>query len=629
MALDERLIDAIKYDNVAIFIEFLKVRDNIVIDENIVFYCCKENLWNICEYIIGNFKINLDSVDELGNTFLIYAFMSNKIEFATMLLDYGFKNISKRNNEGYNCMNYIYDTSKLNHLLIQRILIKDKKNDNDDKFVVYDASIMENQTNSIIVHGGFGKISFDHKNNFMIKESLSNREGISIDLLKEALFLRIINSINSKMAVQLKGICIKDNKINLILEHLEYNLYNVFEIYRNIDINSKRMYFKIIYKTLFEIIDKLNNMGFIHRDLKPENIMIDEYGNIRLIDFGLCEFLGVGSKKFTSLVGTHEYNSPDNGYINLLRTNNSQSKLNNQRENYTSDIFSLGVLIIYSLLHKEISLFEDSGKIYQFTHNRKHKNGVYFCDMTPVLQQDLNIINSFSPYLLDLLLCMFDCNSSTRYSAKDCLKHKFFADITDNNGKISDEYIHNKKISITDNDFYSCEDIILKRHELKYGEEIYDFYMDCKIPKTNVNADELREIYYKRGEFLHKYNDDIFNTNICLTSISTDILDDVFDIFYNDNQINRKIDTSIDAIVKLLNFNYIPISIKSIVEFYTVKLREMNIITSTVILINSLLYETFFNLSLSIRDEDITVRDIMNKTIGEISVEYNLIIPFI
>lgn len=47
----------------------------------------------------------------------------------------------------------------------------------------------------------------------------------------------------------------------------------------------------------------------IYRDLKPENILLDEYGHIKLTDFGLSKFLV--NDKAHSMCGTPEYLAPE------------------------------------------------------------------------------------------------------------------------------------------------------------------------------------------------------------------------------------------------------------------------------------------------------------------------------
>ena len=33
----------------------------------------------------------------------------------------------------------------------------------------------------------------------------------------------------------------------------------------------------------------LHDLGYIYRDLKPENILLDQYGHLKLTDFGLSK----------------------------------------------------------------------------------------------------------------------------------------------------------------------------------------------------------------------------------------------------------------------------------------------------------------------------------------------------
>lgn len=45
------------------------------------------------------------------------------------------------------------------------------------------------------------------------------------------------------------------------------------------------------------IVDKLHRKGMLHRDLKPRNIMIDEYGQVKLLDLGLATMLEAEIKR--------------------------------------------------------------------------------------------------------------------------------------------------------------------------------------------------------------------------------------------------------------------------------------------------------------------------------------------
>ncbi len=80
-------------------------------------------------------------------------------------------------------------------------------------------------------------------------------------------------------------------------------------------------------------------MSMVHRDLKPENVLVDESGQVKLVDFGTVQVAGVeeiaGSVEESYPVGSADYMAPE--YL-LGQTGQSRS-----------DIFSLGV-IVYEML---------------------------------------------------------------------------------------------------------------------------------------------------------------------------------------------------------------------------------------------------------------------------------------
>jgi len=75
-----------------------------------------------------------------------------------------------------------------------------------------------------------------------------------------------------------------------------------------------------------------------HRDIKPENIMIEENGNVKIIDFGIALLEGarrVTWRGLSSTVGTPDYMSPE--------------QLKGERGTAASDIYAVGVML-YEML---------------------------------------------------------------------------------------------------------------------------------------------------------------------------------------------------------------------------------------------------------------------------------------
>ncbi len=78
--------------------------------------------------------------------------------------------------------------------------------------------------------------------------------------------------------------------------------------------------------------------GIFHRDIKPENIMVEDDGNIKLIDFGVALLEGarrVTWRGLTGTVGTPDYMSPE--------------QIKGERGAASSDVYATGV-ILYEML---------------------------------------------------------------------------------------------------------------------------------------------------------------------------------------------------------------------------------------------------------------------------------------
>jgi len=74
--------------------------------------------------------------------------------------------------------------------------------------------------------------------------------------------------------------------------------------------------------------------GIVHRDLKPENVMIDDHGNVKIMDFGIARSMEVATRLTGSMVGTPAYMAPE--------------QVTGKSVDYRTDVYSVG-LILYEI----------------------------------------------------------------------------------------------------------------------------------------------------------------------------------------------------------------------------------------------------------------------------------------
>jgi serine/threonine protein kinase/Flp pilus assembly protein TadD len=190
-------------------------------------------------------------------------------------------------------------------------------------------------------------------------------EKIAIKLLKpevsadEETIERFRNELKTARQVSHKNIC---RMYHLTKE--EGNYYITMEYVPGEDL--KRLIRKIgqmpvgrtisIAKQVLEGLAEAHSMGIVHRDLKPQNIMVDEGGNVRIMDFGIARSLATkGITGAGVMIGTPEYMSPEQ----------VEGKPVDQR----SDIYSLGI-ILYEMVTGRVPFEGDT----PFTVGVKHKS---------------------------------------------------------------------------------------------------------------------------------------------------------------------------------------------------------------------------------------------------------------
>ena len=119
-------------------------------------------------------------------------------------------------------------------------------------------------------------------------------------------------------------------------------------------------------------LEYLHNRNILYRDLKLENILLDEDGHVRLTDFGVSKLSDDNDQKFTSLVGTKEYFSPE--------------MIKREGHGKPYDFYSLGC-VLYIMLTGTLPYFKGNwSEMYQ---QRVNGGVLQFPKGTPRLAMDI------------------------------------------------------------------------------------------------------------------------------------------------------------------------------------------------------------------------------------------------
>lgn len=159
-----------------------------------------------------------------------------------------------------------------------------------------------------------------------------------------------------------------------------------------------------IMNQLLCAVNYLHSNSIAHRDIKLENVLVEKVTetnnekmlNIKLIDFGTSNYIKKeNNSNFTVKVGSPFYMAPE---------------VLNKKYNNKCDIWSCGVIMF--ILLKGYPPF--MGQTEEELFNSIKNTVIKFDD-----------IKDLSPQAKDLLSKMLERDVKVRYSAKDCLKHKW------------------------------------------------------------------------------------------------------------------------------------------------------------------------------------------------------------
>jgi len=158
---------------------------------------------------------------------------------------------------------------------------------------------------------------------------------------------------------------------------------------------------KEIFKQVFAAVTHCHQRGIAHRDIKLENILLDKDGRIKLIDFGLCDYVmdvGNAIRLCCDSVGSPAYISPE------ILTGKSY-------DGFKADVWSSGV-VLYALL---FGCFPFSPAQYKLLVNGE-----------PLVVQFPE--SGVSPCAKDLLRLMLKPQPENRFSLEQIQNHDWMCD---------------------------------------------------------------------------------------------------------------------------------------------------------------------------------------------------------
>lgn len=193
---------------------------------------------------------------------------------------------------------------------------------------------------NIISKGNFGKIK---KVEYEVKHKKDENNKDVVRVKKKSMIAkmqqhRLHGDHDSQQAKQEAFIqrLIRPNATKVILEYLSVNRRESTSYILDQDLGQPlgkinpssltlKKYLQLCINALYSL-KKLHDKGFVHHDIKPQNILIDEKGQVHLIDFGLSQH-----QQYKTQSGTRDFAAPE------AFLSHSDMK---------SDIYSLGLTLL-------------------------------------------------------------------------------------------------------------------------------------------------------------------------------------------------------------------------------------------------------------------------------------------
>jgi len=250
----------------------------------------------------------------------------------------------------------------------------------------------------------------------------SEDQGVPSTAIRE---ISLLKELQHRSIVRLQDVLHRDQKLYLVFEYLDNDLRRYMD---RVGKKMHRMLVKSYLQQLLEGVGYCHSHRVLHRDLKPQNLLIDQKGTLKLADFGLARAFGIPVRTYTHEIVTLWYRAPE-----IL--------LGGKLYSTPVDLWSVGCIFAEMATHTP--LFPGDSEIDQLfqifrvlgTPNDTVWPGVstykdYKSTFPRWQPQSLGAaVPDLDPQGLDLLSRMLVYEPSRRISARDALRHPYFADL--------------------------------------------------------------------------------------------------------------------------------------------------------------------------------------------------------
>jgi serine/threonine protein kinase len=224
--------------------------------------------------------------------------------------------------------------------------------------------IKDYQVKSELGQGGMATVYLAHDIKFQTNVAIKvlNKEYVHNDNIRKRFIAEARNmfKMSHPNIIKVTDLIDDGDTVAFVMEHIEGETLKEY-LERKGKLSNDEI--KTIFSQMLEAVGYVHEQNLVHRDIKPSNFMINQKGQVKLLDFGIAKNTDSSSAEYTQTgttqnMGTPMYMSPEQ----VKSTKHVTLK---------SDIYSLGVVLWQMVMGKKpydtntTSTFELQMKIVQ------------------------------------------------------------------------------------------------------------------------------------------------------------------------------------------------------------------------------------------------------------------------